>query len=150
MMGLASLIAGDLRGRSPRCRQTAARRARSRAPASISAISRCRLASSAALDTPVGQYWLARVRALMSSTLRVIGQPYQLLGEEGADRAHLRDHRVGRSELAQVVGLDLVHAPVEREAIAIEAVYAGLQRTGAVADHAVVAESGFQRAGQRL
>jgi len=49
----ASEIACDLRARSPRARQASASRARSRAPDSISEISRCGLASSTALSKPV-------------------------------------------------------------------------------------------------
>src|SRR5690606_4552672 len=113
---LAELMAWALRATSPRCRQAIARRTRSRAPPSIRATSWCGLASRMALLALVWRYWSAKVRALcMSGALRVVRQPGQLLGEEGADRAHLRDHRVERGELAQVVGFDLFHAAVERE-----------------------------------
>src|SRR5690606_34306428 len=149
MMPLAELIACALRARSPRCRQAIASCTRSRAPPSISVTSWCGLASRMALLAPVWRYWLANARALcMSGALRVGRQRGELLGEEGTDRAHLRDHRVERGELPQVVGLDLFHAAVEREAVAVESLHARFQRFGTVADHAVVAQPGLERAGQ--
>src|SRR5690606_17728701 len=134
MMALASLIACDLRLRSPRSRHAAARRARSRAPASMSAIRRCGLASSAALATSVCRYWLARLRAFMSG-LRVQGG--ELLGEEVAAGLERGQQHVQGGELGAVARLGLAHAEVERVALAGQRLAALVQALAAAVEQAV-------------
>src|SRR5690606_26622806 len=142
MIALASLIACDLRGRSPRCRQAAASRARSRAPASISAISRCGLASSAALVTLVCRYWLTRERAFMSG-LRVQGG--DLLGEEVAAALERSQQHVERGELGAVARLGLAHAEVERVALAGQRLAALGQALAAAVEQAVGIDQAIDR-----
>src|SRR5690606_37400697 len=134
MIALASLIACDLRGRSPRSRHAAASRARSRAPASISAISRCGLASSAALATSVWRYWLTRLRAFMS-VLR--GKAGKLLGEKIAAGLERGQQHVEGGELGAVARLGLGHAEVQRAALAGQGLVARVEVLAAAGEQAV-------------
>src|SRR5690606_15480311 len=135
MIALASLIACDLRGRSPRSRHAAASRARSRAPASISAISRCGLASSAALATSVWRYWLTRLRAFMS-VLR--GEAGKLLGEEVAAGLERGQQHVEGGELGAVARLGLAHAEVELAALGRQGLGPRVEVGGAPGQQALV------------